>query len=82
VFLNWNRGISRATRMRTKKGRKLVAAAVNAAGGNAHYLDLRAGPTDGCGRSHRDMELRSAHGTLPFVRKLRSNSFIYLHKKF
>jgi len=25
VFLNWNRGISRATRMRTKKGRKLVA---------------------------------------------------------
>jgi hypothetical protein len=28
---------------------QVVVAAVNAAGGNAHYLDLRAGPTDGCG---------------------------------
>jgi len=28
---------------------QVAAAAVNAAGGNAHYLDLRTGPTDGCG---------------------------------
>ena len=26
-----------------------VISEVNAAGGNAHYLDLRVGPVDGCG---------------------------------
>ena len=28
---------------------QVAAAAINAAGGNATYLDMRAGPTDGCG---------------------------------
>ena len=27
----------------------VAATAINASGGNAHYLDMRAGPTDGCG---------------------------------